>query len=203
MPLSPTDLSGEKAALRAHLRQARRETSPEEHAQLSATLVKKLSAHPYFLSAHTILLYYPLAGEPDLLPLVEIAFSLGKRVAFPISDPKTCTLSFRLVSSLSKLSQGAYGILEPPKDASPIETDPSTLCVVPALSFDRFGFRLGYGKGFYDRFLSDFPGKSVGLIDSRLLSDILPRDEYDQRVDLIITEREEWIPHEINESTET
>ena len=123
-------------------------------------------------------------------------------MAFPISDPKTCTLSFRLVSSLSELSPGAYGIFEPTADAPFAENDFLTLCVVPAVSFDRFGFRLGYGKGFYDRFLADFHGKSVGLIDSRLLTDSLPRDEFDKSVDLIITEREEWIPYEINESTE-
>lgn len=202
MPLSQTELTAEKASLRAKLRQIRRETHPEERVRLSAALVEKLSAHPYFLSANTLLLYYPIQGEPDLLPLAKTALSFGKRVAFPISDPQTCTLSFRLVSSLSELCAGAYGIFEPTADAPLAENDSLTLCVVPALSFDRFGFRLGYGKGFYDRFLAAFRGRSIGLIDSRLLTDTLPRDEYDKRVDLIITEREEWIPYEINESTE-
>lgn len=203
MPLSPIDPKNQKATLRKAFLQQRSEMVEDEHTRVSEALVAALAKHPDFLKAQTILLYYPIRKELSILPLAEKAFSLGKAVAFPISDPKTCTLSFHRVSSLSELSEGTYGIPEPRLDAPVFDNNSLTLCVVPALSFDRCGYRLGYGKGYYDRFLTTFRGKSVGLVPSSFLSDSLPHDNYDKRVDLIFTERGELIPDEPTESEET
>ncbi len=203
MPLSPIDPKERKATLRKSFFQQRNEMGEAERNRISEALVTALSNHPVFLKAQTILLYYPVRNEPSILPLAEKAFSLGKAVAFPISDPKTCTLSFHRVSSLSELSEGAYAIPEPTLDLPPAENDTLTLCVVPALSFDRSGYRLGYGKGYYDRFLTTFRGNSVGLCPFSFLSDSLPRDPYDKQVDLILTERGELIPNEPTESEAT
>ena len=141
-----------------------------------------------FRSADTVLLFYPSRNEPDLLPLAQIALDMGKSVAFPISLTSTCTLAFRCVSSLDELSRGTYGIYEPSIDAPAPLLSEKTLCVVPALAFDGSGYRLGYGKGYYDRFLADFNGISVGAAYDGFLCPSLPTDRTDIPVDIIITE---------------
>ena len=128
-------------------------------------------------------------GVDSLLPLAEQALRLGKRIAFPLCHPKTHKMTFHAVDTLGELTVGAYGIPEPDHHLPTVTANARTLCIVPALSFDRFGYRLVYGGGYYDRFLSEFAGISVGLVYEALCVEELPRDRYDERVDLIITEK--------------
>lgn len=141
-----------------------------------------------FLTCDTILLYYPIKSEPDTLSLFQKATNKGVSVAFPISIASDYTLDFRAVNTLNAMSLGAYGICEPQPNAPRAKITEKTLCIVPALSFDANKNRLGYGKGFYDRFLKDFPGKSIGITFSELICEQLPFDENDIRVDKIITD---------------
>jgi len=144
-----------------------------------------------FRFAEIILLYAPIKSEPNVLLCCEAALKAGKRLAFPRCYPDTCTMTYGMVSSPDDLVEGAYGILEPREDAEIYLPDPSKhdICVVPAVCFDKKGYRIGYGKGYYDRFLSNFGGTSVGFCLNRFLCDSLPRGRYDRAVDLIITEK--------------
>ena len=144
-----------------------------------------------FRFAEIILLYAPIKSEPNVLLCCEAALKAGKRLAFPRCYPDTCTMTYGMVSSPDDLVEGAYGILEPREDADIYLPDPSKhdICVVPAVCFDKKGYRIGYGKGYYDRFLSNFGGTSVGFCLNRFLCDSLPRGRYDRAVDLIITEK--------------
>ena len=151
--------------------------------------------------AASVMLVYPIKNEPDLLPLVKILDREGISVGFPISVTDPVGLDFRKVRDTADMVTGTYGIHEPSSSAPPLELGASTVCVVPALAFDREGYRLGYGKGFYDRFLADFNGLSVGVTYDRLILDRLPRDKYDVCVDLIVTEGGVILPNEINKST--
>lgn len=196
MPLLPTDPVTEKKELRAHFLNLRRALSPEEKQQMDRALCDTVVALPEFDACRLLLCYTPTRGEIDLLPLAKQALTFGKAVAFPISHPDDCTLTFHIVRSLDDLRAGTYGILEPPSDAPRIETAPDTICLVPALSFDRTGYRLGYGKGYYDRFLPTFQGISVGLIYSACLCRRLPRNETDRPVHRIFTEKGELLPNE-------
>lgn len=141
-----------------------------------------------YKDADVILLYSPTRSEPDISPLADIARRDGKKVAFPISVTKDCTLDFRLISSLDELETGAYGIREPRADADHATLSERTLCIVPALAVDTDGYRLGYGKGYYDRFLSTFEGTAVVAIHSSLVCERLPRNNTDIPVKTIITE---------------
>ena len=98
-------------------------------------------------------------------------------------------MEFYFIKSSADLIKGKYGLLEPDtakcKTATP--TDKS-LCVVPALSFDAKGFRLGRGGGYYDRFLKSFKGKSAGFCYNSFLRLTLPKEYYDMPVDIIVTE---------------
>lgn len=143
-----------------------------------------------FESADTILLYYPIRNELSVCSLLQIAQNLGKKVGFPMCDKTSRILTFRETSSLCCLEIGSYGIFEPGEDLPEIEATERTLCIVPGVAFSRKGERLGYGAGYYDRFLADFRGKSIGICASELLFDTLPNDEHDIPLDIIITESE-------------
>lgn len=99
-------------------------------------------------------------------------------------------MDFHPVSRLSELTAGAYGIPEPSAHSPSLtaEETANALCVVPALSVAPSGYRLGYGGGYYDRFLRNFTGRTVCPVYRCMLTEELPFDRYDQRVDLIITE---------------
>lgn len=154
----------------------------------SDMLCKNVAMLEDYKSADTVLLYFPTRSEPDLTPLADIAWRDGKQVAFPISRTDTLTLDFRTARTLSELCTGAYGIFEPQDNAPRAEITERTLCLVPALAIDRDGYRLGYGKGYYDRFLADFCGRAVSALHSSLVCERLPRNNTDIPIYTIITE---------------
>ena len=154
----------------------------------SEQLCRNILATNEYKSADTILLYFQTKSEPDLRLLASIAQKDQKDVAYPISKNESKTLDFRIVRDFSELRVGAYGILEPDDAAKkPILTG-NTLCIVPALAIDRSGYRLGYGGGYYDRFLSTFEGNAIVAIHSSLLCDRLPRYDTDVPIKTIITQ---------------
>ncbi len=99
-------------------------------------------------------------------------------------------MHFYRINSFDDLECGHFGILEPKNSCERIDSFTESVCLVPGLSFDRLGYRLGFGKGFYDRFLTDFSGITVGLCCESCMTDgELPRDKYDISVDHIVTEK--------------
>ena len=196
MACLPTDRMDEKATLRRELRALRRAIPTEEKEALDQALVAKALATEAYRTADLLLLYAPLSDEPNLLALAHTAWRDGKQVAFPISHTETHTLTFHTVATLAELREGSYGIMEPSRDAPIAQITNQTLCIVPALAFDKEGFRLGYGGGYYDRLLSDFSGHTLGLFYHKFLKNHLPRGEYDRAVEMLITEKEELLPDE-------
>ena len=98
---------------------------------------------------------------------------------------------YHYVTDLDQLIPGKYGIMEP-KEELPIYAPQlimHAVCVLPAMVYDKEGYRLGYGKGYYDRFLSSFKGTKAGLIYSDFVIDKIPRGRFDLRSDIIITEK--------------
>ncbi len=180
-------LFSDKSCARKFFLAQRKSLTREEIELFSARLSKSLCSLNEFKDADTLLFYYPTQNEPELFLAMETGIKMGKSIAFPISMPDTLTLDFRCVNSLSELKPGTYKIMEPSEDAPIAVFTQRSLCVVPALAFDERGFRLGYGKGYYDRFLPSFPGKSVGLFFDGFLCKDLPTDTTDIAVDLLIS----------------
>ena len=110
-------------------------------------------------------------------------------VALPVTHKEIPKITFHKINSLSELKVGEYGIPEPAPSAPEIKGGEKTICIVPALAYDKDGNRLGYGGGYYDRFLSTYKGISILAIYSFLYTDSLPTDEYDMAVHRIITEK--------------
>ena len=145
-----------------------------------------------FRYAEFVLLYAATDNEIDVSAIAEAAFKAGKKVAFPRSDKETHTMRYHFVSSLDELSVDTYGIKEPPMDApiyEPALESGSAVCFVPGLLYDKAGFRLGYGKGFYDRYLSSFSGCKIGVIYSDYILPVVPRGRFDVSVDTLLTEK--------------
>lgn len=178
----------DKKSARKYFLDKRLSLSAESIARSSRALCEKISASEDFQKADVVLIYYPSRNEPDLTPLVEIAVRTGKKIAFPISVPADCTLLFREISSIAELKVGSYSIPEPSVTAPTPKITEKSLCIVPALAFDKKGFRIGYGKGYYDRFLSQFKGISLGAVFDCLTCEKLPIDTTDVPVNIIITE---------------
>ncbi len=183
------DIRERKNILRSELKARRSLIPADKKALYDAAICKSIMSLPCFAQAETILLYSSVKGEIDLSSLAINALDMGKKVAYPLSNKDDLTMTFKYVSSLSELVCGSYSIPEPPKDAPNFSNDTRALCVVPALAFDELGFRLGYGKGYYDRFLKSFNGAIVGAVYSELLCELLPHGYYDVAVETIITER--------------
>lgn len=144
-----------------------------------------------FRYADCVLMYCPSFGEIDIQPIAAAAFARGKKVAYPRCDKFTHTMKYHFVNSPLELVPDAYGIPEPPADA-PVydpDSDGTAVCYVPGLVFDGKGYRLGYGKGYYDRFLSGFGGCSVGVVYSDYILKSVPRGRFDMKVNILLTEK--------------
>lgn len=179
-----------KQQLRALLKDKRAALPRDQKKQWDRQIVQRIAASPEFQQATALLLYAPLPGEIDLLLLARIAREQGKAVAFPRCNTQACTLEFYQLTPDTRLIPGAYGIAEPPPNAPRLIPDRNSLCILPALSFDPNGNRLGYGKGYYDRFLATFPGIAAGAVYSSFLLKEIPTQPHDLPVSLLFTQRD-------------
>ncbi len=178
-----------KQELRAALKERRAAIPAEQRREMDARIVANFAALEVFLQASALLVYAPLEGEINLLPLVRIARERGIPVAFPRCDVETNTMQFYELLPSARLTEGAYRIPEPPADAPLCTPDARALCILPALSLDPTGARIGYGKGYYDRYLATFPGIRAGAIYSTMILKRVPTEPHDLPVSLLVTER--------------
>lgn len=145
---------------------------------------------PLYKTADILFIYCSIGSEADTAGIILEALACGKKVALPKCMNREGEMNFYIVDRIgSSLTKGAFSINEPDDEiCEPACDSEKSLCIVPGLAFDKKGNRLGYGKGYYDRFLSRFKGSSVGLCFDKCLCEELPCDKYDRRVDTIITE---------------
>ena len=180
----------EKQRLREERLAARETLSEQERTVLDDCIIQKLLATPEYAEAATVLTYVSVLSEVSTRMFIERALRDGKTVAVPRCLPGHC-LEFVAITSLDQLIAAPFGLLEPPKELPALteEQMDASICIVPALLVDTKGYRLGYGAGFYDRFLSTYPGKKICLAYQQNLSrETLPHTAFDVAVDMVITE---------------
>lgn len=181
-----------KDDIREEYKQRRREMTIEERHRRDETICRVAEGLVSFRYAEFVLLYAATDGEIDIFPIARLALEKGKKVLFPRCDKKTHTMTYHQVNSLEELAVDSYGILEPAADAPlyncAAETG-SAVCFVPGLVYDKAGYRLGYGKGFYDRYLSGFSGCTIGVVYSDYILPEVPRGRFDMSVDILLTEK--------------
>lgn len=183
----------EKNALRTLYAERRANIDPEKKKKIDEKIINKFMSLATYRYAHTLLLYYPVKGEINIVPLIKKALEDGKRVALPRCETNGAIMYFHYINSLDDLIEGRFGIMEPKEDAELFERQNlcgPTAVIIPALAYDKSGYRLGYGKGFYDRYFSTSGISTVGLIYSDFLADKLPHGRYDIAVDLLVSEKE-------------
>jgi 5-formyltetrahydrofolate cyclo-ligase len=181
---APPDI---KKALRDALLREITALPAEYIAASDAGILEKLSTLPEFVTAGVILFYYSVNREPDTHRAIELALRLGKTVALPISYRGGVMRAHEVLSAGDPIP-GLHGIPAPPESSRLIEKDEIDLIIVPALSFDGAGFRLGYGGGYYDRYLPGARAYTVGLARRRLLKPSVPREPHDVPVRCVVTE---------------
>ena len=138
---------------------------------------------PLIDAADSVLTYVSTDIEVDTRRVLEYCFSTNKAVAVPVSGDTE--LSFYEIRSFDDLEIGRFGIYEPRERSSEHIGSAASLCIVPALCADGSGLRLGYGRGYYDRYLSSFSGKSVIICYSDFRMEV-PAEPHDKRADITI-----------------
>jgi 5-formyltetrahydrofolate cyclo-ligase len=182
--------SAAKEGLRKRLAALRRSLSAEARAERAVRACANLVSQPCFSRAHTVLAYAPLRFELDPGAALAEAWALGKRVALPRVTPDTGELSLHLYVSGDPLEESGFGVREPLADAPGIAAEQVDLVLVPGLSFDARGYRLGYGKGFYDRLLPRLVRAArAGLAFELSLLPEIPSEEHDVPVHCVVTEK--------------
>lgn len=182
----------EKQRLREEHLAAREALSEQERSVLDNRITQKLLATSEYAEATTVLTYVSVSSEVSTRMFIECALRDGKTVAVPRCMPGR-RLEFVAIASLEQLVAAPFNLLEPAKELPAVTEDQknNSICIVPALLVDTKGYRLGYGAGFYDRFLSTYPGKKICLAYQQSLSrTTLPHTAFDVAVDVVITESE-------------
>lgn len=177
-----------KQELRKKLMQMRREYSFDKRGEFSRQIAENLLKSEIYSAAETLLCFVSTPIETDTKYIITRAFEDGKKVAVPRCRRGSFEMDFYYITSYNCLECGAYGISEPKEDCIKCENYAGALCVTPGLAYDKRGNRMGFGRGYYDRFLKDFPGSSCGIIYDDFLLEEIPTEKTDIPVRYIITQ---------------
>lgn len=184
----------EKKELRRRVREELSALSPEELVRSDDALFARFLALPQAERARTIFAFWGIPGkEPDTSRLIRELIKRGKVVGLPRMLPGH-RMEVRRYDPDIGLVQAAFGISEPGEECPLIRREDIDLVLVPAVCYDRLGCRLGFGGGYYDRWLENFSGVKVGLCREAVLRERVPAEEHDAKVDVLLTEGESLSP---------
>lgn len=183
-----------KQHLREHFKQLRASMSASERAHIDTAITTQVCALPAFEQAQTVLSYVSFGDEVETRGIIQAAWTAGKQVAVPRVVPETRLLEWFYLTSFNELKTSSFGIEEPRLDAQRVDEAQlgSSVVLVPGLAFDRQGYRLGYGGGFYDVFLAHAPAclVSMGLCrEAQLIDELEVREPFDIPVQVVVTEQ--------------
>ncbi len=182
---SPADA---KVALRVRLRAELKAQLPVAAAAAAAELCARVQTSSAWQTARAVLLFFPLPSEPDITPLLADALATGKLLALPRFNATTNAYEPVQVRDLAReLVVGPFGVREPVANCPLVTMNRLDLALVPGLGFDVRGYRLGRGKGHYDRLLAGFPGRTVGTtFDFQVVAQV-PAEPHDIVLDAVVT----------------
>lgn len=183
------DIDQKKERLREQLLNQRESIPQEKYRLASDSIIRRLQEQSEYSAVKTVHCYVSMNGrrEVDTHGLIKKMLSGDKRVIVPVTDFNEYTLSHVNLTSFDMLETNKWGVLEPPSGEE-ISADEMELVIVPMVGADEQGNRIGYGKGFYDRFLKEVNCPKVGLIFEQNVVEEVPSGKYDIPLDKIITE---------------
>lgn len=177
-----------KTDLRRKFLLARRALSHFHRRAFSARIQQRVMSHPAWKQAHALGTYLSLPDEVVTHTLVQQAWSLGKQLAAPVVNQAKNIMRFHRIDHQTPLQPGALGILEP-RDSQTVSAEDLDLLLIPGVGFDESGFRLGFGRGYFDRFLQSCKAFRMGLAYEAQLTPALPASTWDVPMDCIVTEK--------------
>ncbi len=179
-------VSIEKAALRKHLLEKRDATSAELREITSMQIHENLKKNTIFTNAQNIACYFPIGSEVDTHGIMLDILKKGKNLLLPkvIGD----NIEFYIVPNLEKLEKGHFEIMEPKDNCEKAKKIDCVL--IPTVGASKLGVRLGYGRGYYDKFLSSTDAVKISLTYSKQIIKSIPNDSHDIKMDWIVTEDE-------------
>ncbi len=183
-------MNGEKRGVRQVLLHERRAYLNEKRVQSSKEIMQRIIGSQLYKDCDTILTFIPTRIEVDTTSLIEKAFADGKTVAAPRVDKNSDLMDFYRITSFDDLESASFNLLEPKTDCEKITDFSNSICITPGLAYTRKGFRMGFGRGYYDRFLSGYEGISCGVIFEQFILDSLPVDDRDIPTSFVVTEYE-------------
>lgn len=178
-----------KKELRAEIRAARKNIVDKTDKDNS--ICDRFLNSDLYKNAEIILCYAALPDEINADIIINSAISDNKTLAVPYCVDDCGNMQFYIINALSDLSVGSFNVREPDiKNLRPLEDYNNSVIIVPAMCYDKKGYRIGYGKGYYDRFLQNRALLSVGLCYNSFIKNEIPTDIYDIAVNYIVTENE-------------
>lgn len=188
--MSIKNLKQKKIEIRSKHKKLRNNMDPEQKSVLDKALTQNFITNPHYLDSDVIFAFISKDIEVDTRGIIEDAWAKGKRVCVPRCNTEEKLMDYYYINSYDDLLTGAYGLQEPDiSKCQKVEDLSKGICIVPGLVYDREGYRLGFGKGYYDRFLINFQGITIGVCYSRCVEPSLPRGYYDRPIDFVITEK--------------
>ena len=181
----------EKKMLRQDMMRLRAEIPLATRHAADEAICRAVLAHPAFAAAKQVFAYVAMPHEVRTQELLTACLDAGKNLALPVCNTVSHTMTFYRLDRMSELTTGAYRIPVPPvSDDRICNADSDTLVLLPMLAFDAEGYRLGAGGGYYDRFLAAHPDvKTIGLCYAYCGVEHLPHDEYDKKMQTLVTEK--------------
>lgn len=184
------DIRTEKNDLRIKYKTIKENISPEDKRKRDEYIFNRLTECQHYKEAGTVLCFVSTDVEINTHRIISHSLKLGKKVAVPRCTDKLGNMKFYLISSFSDLEKGLYGLLEPnTKKCRVFTDDANSICIIPGFAFDAKGYRVGFGKGFYDRFLKNYSGIKLGICYNECIVNKIPSGRYDIASDYIITEK--------------
>lgn len=178
-----------KSSLRRQLIENRKLLSEEKRIQEAEFIRRYLMGHSKLQEADVLMLYAAKLPEVDMDALLDWALMQGKRVCFPRVNGDD--MDFYFVKDASSLSPGNFGVREPVENCE-IAMPQRAVCLVPGVGFDRLGNRMGYGKGYYDKYFHKSKADivKIGVCYDEQLLDALPAEKHDIKMDMVISASE-------------
>lgn len=178
-----------KNELRLKAKAFRKTLAPTNKHKIDQIIFNKIISLESFKNAKTVLCYYSTETEVDTLKIIKYSLNAGKKVALPRCIDNKGLMKFYYIDSLENLEIGTFGIKEPFENASVYLPEVNDFCIIPALMISNSGYRLGYGKGYYDNFLRDFCGVKCVICYKENVADTLPfYENFDVKCDICITD---------------
>ncbi|MEK4426174.1 5-formyltetrahydrofolate cyclo-ligase [Solibacillus sp. FSL K6-1523] len=180
----------EKKQLRIRVIQQLNQMSTSDYRNRSLVIAKKLFDEQVIRNAKTIAITISNQPEVDTTAIIEQLWQLGKRVVVPKCEPADRTMAFYAINSFMQTERVFKNILEPiPAQTELVEKNKIDVIIVPGVIFDNSGYRIGFGGGYYDRYLPSFQGELISLAFEEQLMDQIPKEPHDIPIHILITDK--------------